>query len=192
MRSGIMLRSMRSRWWIVLGFAGCLVSFVGLEGVKQWQFQRANEAYLRAAAPFLMARKANDAAAEAMRAALHAAQPQATAEEQARLTAEANRLTKEAARLAGESARLNAVATLAGAPAPPPPPVYPGPTLWDALPWVILLTGVVLAGRVFLHARRAAARRAAGLCVGCGYDLRGTPQRCPECGAAAGADVCNR
>jgi hypothetical protein len=38
-----------------------------------------------------------------------------------------------------------------------------------------------------LRRRRAAARTAAGFCVACGYDLRGTPGRCPECGRAVPA-----
>jgi hypothetical protein len=50
--------------------------------------------------------------------------------------------------------------------------------------WSIAVIG---AGGILLYCRRRARQRLMriGCCQSCGYDLRATPQRCPECGAAA-------
>jgi hypothetical protein len=54
------------------------------------------------------------------------------------------------------------------------------------LPWWFLTAFlgllVTLAGRDLRAGLRRQRRVAAGLCEQCGYDMRATPQRCPECG----------
>jgi hypothetical protein len=54
--------------------------------------------------------------------------------------------------------------------------------------WLLLgATGALPIGHLlFRQHRRRAARAAAGLCPTCGYDLRASPERCPECGAVPG------
>jgi hypothetical protein len=53
-------------------------------------------------------------------------------------------------------------------------------TLNDAYAALALL--LLPIGRAILHARAARRRRTAGHCPTCNYDLRATPDRCPECG----------
>jgi Flp pilus assembly protein TadB len=49
---------------------------------------------------------------------------------------------------------------------------------------VVLFALLPLVDMIFMRRRRCRRRRAAaGLCVICGYDLRATPAKCPECGA---------
>ena len=54
------------------------------------------------------------------------------------------------------------------------------------LPYWLIVFGSALApawSLIGYKRRRAARRLAAGCCIHCGYDLRGSPDRCPECGA---------
>ncbi len=54
--------------------------------------------------------------------------------------------------------------------------------IWFILTLLLILP--ILSGASLLRAHR---RRRAGLCLACGYDLRGSSERCPECGAAIGS-----
>jgi hypothetical protein len=52
--------------------------------------------------------------------------------------------------------------------------------------WLLIAVTAVLPLRwaVRFLARWRAKRQRPGICRRCGYDLRATPERCPECGAA--------
>jgi hypothetical protein len=55
--------------------------------------------------------------------------------------------------------------------------------LWYfALPLLVLL--LILSFLISRHAAMIRMRRSNGLCLSCGYDLRASPDRCPECGTA--------
>ena len=62
-----------------------------------------------------------------------------------------------------------------------------------AVPYWFLI-GVLLALVCFIelpHRHRRRRRKKLGLCLICGYDLRATPHRCPECGTAVDATMGN-
>ncbi|HEX8915598.1 MAG TPA: hypothetical protein VF796_24810 [Humisphaera sp.] len=66
-------------------------------------------------------------------------------------------------------------------------PIEPPPRVLLRVGWTGYLAPFVAAGisRGLRHRREnvVASRAARGLCAACGHDLRGTPGRCPKCGA---------
>jgi len=53
--------------------------------------------------------------------------------------------------------------------------------------WAVAAVFGVLPMIVVIRRRIRTLKARAGLCPACGYDLRATPDRCPECGAGAGS-----
>jgi hypothetical protein len=49
--------------------------------------------------------------------------------------------------------------------------------------WFVMLISAILPAWWLIQARRWRKRK--GMCPQCGYDMRATPQRCPECGMVA-------
>jgi hypothetical protein len=87
------------------------------------------------------------------------------------------------------AARRRALASLAASLPPAIAVLYLGAPLKFGLPstpFVVASLGALVFWRV---CRRREERAARGLCVGCGYDLRGSGERCPECGRWKGSSV---
>ena len=71
-----------------------------------------------------------------------------------------------------------------------PPSVRPRSYQSVSVPYYILtLLTLVLPACRLRQFRRDRWRRRPGLCPACGYDLRATPDRCPECGEGRGGEV---
>jgi len=69
----------------------------------------------------------------------------------------------------------------------PPISVWVADPVWVNTALVLFLALTTLSGCLYVKHRRREKRVTRGLCVRCGYDLRGSSERCPECGAGVGS-----
>jgi len=52
----------------------------------------------------------------------------------------------------------------------------------------VLIGCIIAVGLIAFERRRVRQRKLHGLCIHCGYDLRASPTRCPECGRLRGSE----
>jgi hypothetical protein len=93
----------------------------------------------------------------------------------------------------GQGEEITVVA-LRPAPAAPRPAKYLVPPQWledvqNSAPQVIFIAIALLILSYFIRSRRRTRLFTAGKCIHCGYDLRATSDRCPECGNAPPASL---
>ena len=62
------------------------------------------------------------------------------------------------------------------------------PILFIQLPWITIAAAALPMYQLAHRCRRVSR----GLCLSCGYDLRGTPERCPECGTCSRDAIASR
>jgi hypothetical protein len=84
----------------------------------------------------------------------------------------------------GPSPRVLCLPGLRPFPRPAPPPMPAAQMTYEAVVpyWLFLLASVTPFLVANIRQRRETSRQRRGLCATCGYDLRATPDRCPECG----------
>jgi len=63
-----------------------------------------------------------------------------------------------------------------------PPSPYAEYWAWAIPHWALVMATAPIPLWRVIHSRALRRRKREGLCAACGYDLRATPGRCPECG----------